>query len=151
MFCVEDSTIIKDIRIYIVICIIYNNVAIEITRLQKNMVALRICGLQAPPAPLWIQPSLIVRLPPQLLKSSTKAIFFSSSGISYLLNFLSYFCFFYYVLPNLSSYNYLNVFLWNEIFLKIFKTSVEDFFMVWSKMRTQDPWFWDARNNDPGS
>ena len=72
---------IKGIRIYIVIWITYNNVATEITCLQKNMVALENLALTKnldPLAPLRIWP-LIVRLPSQLLKSSPQShIFFKA-------------------------------------------------------------------------
>ena len=37
----QGLSYIKDVRIYIAICIIYNTVATEITRLQKNMVTLK--------------------------------------------------------------------------------------------------------------
>ena len=66
---------IKDIRVWIVIWIYYNNVATEITCLQKNMVALQNL---APPAPLRIQPPPDSKVPPQLLKSRPQShIFFS--------------------------------------------------------------------------
>ena len=57
---------IKDIRIYIVIRIIDNNVVTEITRLQKNIVALENLASSenlAPPAPLRTYPPLIVKPP----------------------------------------------------------------------------------------
>ena len=50
---------IKYIKLHIVIWIIYNNATTEITRLQKNMVALKNVipsDNLAPPAPLRIQP-----------------------------------------------------------------------------------------------
>ena len=64
---------IKDIRIYIVVWIIYDNVATEITCLQKNIVALQNL------TPLRIQPpSNDSKVPPRLLKSSPQShIFFS--------------------------------------------------------------------------
>ena len=70
---------IKDIRISIVIWIINNNVATEITCLQKNIVALKNL------APLWVFSSpcpsenLLPPCPPtpQLLKSSPQSHIFS--------------------------------------------------------------------------
>ena len=70
----EGFCYIKDIRIYIVIWIIYNNVATEITCLQKNMVALQNLALSENSAALWIHP------PPPLSfwNLAPKAIFFSA-------------------------------------------------------------------------
>ena len=57
-----------------------NNVATEITRFQKNMVALENLPSEnlVHPTPLIIQPPPDNKLPPQLLKSSPKTILFFS-------------------------------------------------------------------------
>ena len=72
---------IKDIRIYLVIGIIDNNDATEITRLLKNRVALKNLAPSenlAPPAPHRIQPPLIVRLRRSFWNLAPKAIYFSA-------------------------------------------------------------------------
>ena len=58
-----------------------NNVATEITRFQKNMVALENLPSSknlAHPTPLIIHPPPDNKLPPQLLKSNPKTILFFS-------------------------------------------------------------------------
>ena len=75
---------IKDIRIYIVIWIIYNNVFTEITCLQKNMVALQNLDLSknlAPLAPLRIQPLLIVRSHFSFWNLAPQALFFQPPSL----------------------------------------------------------------------
>ena len=82
---------ITDIRVYIVIWIIFNNVATEITWLQKNMVALAaekhgsplesssLCEFSSLLL-LWeFSPLLIVRSPLRFWNLAPKAIFFSAS------------------------------------------------------------------------
>ena len=72
---------IKDIRVYIVIWIIYKNVATEITWLQKNMVALQNLAPSknlAPPCPSENSAPSWKWGPPQVLKSSPQShIFFT--------------------------------------------------------------------------
>ena len=71
MFCVKDSATIKDIRKYIVIWIINNKVATEISRLQENMVALENLDLSEN-----LAPSSPLPLGSTLLKSSPQSHFF---------------------------------------------------------------------------
>ena len=74
---------IKDIRIYIVIWIINNNVGTEITCFHKNMVALQNLVHSeklAPTIPLRIQSPLIVRSPLSFSNLAPKAIFFLRSS-----------------------------------------------------------------------
>ena len=71
---------VKDIRIYIVIWIINNNVATEMTCLQENMIALKNLGPSenlAPTCPFENSVPLDSKAPLSFCNPAPKAIFFS--------------------------------------------------------------------------